>query len=144
MATHSMANLMRTVLALAVVGQTIAPFAAPATAQGLNPGDDLDKSTAAQAEGTMPPELLPRYKDGKFENKIVAWPPGYRWETSFQEATLGNKGKYELHYKGTIIDKATNEQPNYVYGLPFPDVDPNDPQVAAKILWNAYYAYWYQ
>ena len=26
----------------------------------------------------MPPELLRHYKEGKFENKIVAWPPGYR------------------------------------------------------------------
>ena len=42
MATHSMANLMRSVLALALVGLTTAPFAAPATADGLKPGDKLD------------------------------------------------------------------------------------------------------
>ena len=106
MATHSMANLMRSVLALALVGLTTAPFAAPATADGLKPGDKLDKSTASQAEGMMPPEILQHYKDGKFENKVVEWPSGvFRWETEFQEATVSNKGKYELNDKGTIVDK---------------------------------------
>ena len=76
MATHSMANLMRSVLALALVGLTTAPFAAPANADGLKPGDVLDKSTAAQAEGMMPPEILQHYKEGKFQNKVVDWPSG--------------------------------------------------------------------
>ena len=93
----------------------------------------------------LPPELLRHYKDGKFENKIVEWPAGqYRWESDFQEATLGNKGKYELNDQGTIIDKSTGKQPTYVYGFPFPDIDPKDPKAAAKILWNSYYGYWYQ
>ena len=144
MATHSMANLMRGVLALALVGLTTAPFAPPATADGLKPGDKLDKSTASQAEGMMPPEILQHYKDGKFENKVVEWPSGvFRWETEFQEATVSNKGKYELNDKGTIVDKSTKEQPPFIYGFPFPDVDANDPQAAAKILWNSYYGYWY-
>ena len=145
MATLSMATLTRTGLALAIFASVSLPLPARvAAADGLKPGDVLNKETADQAEGMMPPELLRHYKDGGFQNKIVEWPAGYRWESAFQEATLGNKGKYELNDQGTIIDKATNEQPKYVYGFPFPDIDPKDPKAAGKILWNAYYGYWYQ
>jgi hypothetical protein len=131
--------------ALAIAASTSLSRATPSAADdALKPGDVLNQDTASKAEGMMPPELLRHYKEGQFANKIVAWPPGYRWETAFQEATLDNKGKYEVNDTGTIIDKATGEQPKYVYGFPFPDIDPNDPKVATKILWNAYYGYWYQ
>src|SRR5262249_43244457 len=44
--------------------------------------------------------------------------------------------------KGTIIEKTTGQQPSYVYGHPFPDIDPKDPKAAVKILWNSYYNLW--
>jgi len=145
MATLLPSNLRRAVLALAIVaGATIAPLRAASAEDALGPGDVLNQETADKAEGLLPPELLRHYKDGKFQNKIVEWPANtFRWESAFQEATLGNKGKYDLNVKGTIIDKATGEQPSYVYGFPFPDIDENDPKAAAKILWNSYYGYWY-
>ena len=33
-----------------------------------------------------------------------------------------------LYDKGTIVDKSTKEQPPFIYGFPFPDVDANDPK----------------
>ena len=144
MATRSMANRMRSFVALAIVASMASPPSAAAQADALKPGDTLDKDTAAKAEGLLPPEILRHYQEGKFSNKIVDWPANqFRWESAFQEATLSNKGKYELNDKGTIIDKSTGEQPQYVYGFPFPEIDPNDPKAGAKILWNAYYGYWY-
>ncbi len=110
----------------------------------LKPGDVLGQENAHLAEGLLPPEILRHYKDGSFRNKIVEWPNGaFRWEAAFQEATLDNRGKYDVDEKGTIIDKATGKQPPYIYGFPFPDIDPKDPKAGAKILWNAYYGYWY-
>jgi len=140
-----MASVSRISVVLAIVAATISsPPSACLAEEGLKPGDVLSQENAAQAEALLPPEILRHYKDGKYKNKIVEWPSGaFRWETAFQEATLDNKGKYEVNDKGTIVDKATGEQPTYVYGFPFPDVDPNDPKAGAKILWNAYYGYWY-
>jgi len=140
---------MRTDAMLRLVRSSIAPMvllaAVAVQAQELKPGDVLNKDTASQAEGLLPPEILQHYKDGKFENKIVEWPSGqYRWDASFQEATLDNKGKYEINDLGTIVDKTTGEQPEYIYGLPFPEIDPADPKVATKILWNSYYGYYQQ
>jgi hypothetical protein len=143
MAVLSMRNLRRLGRALVLLClMTLAP--APRAAADLKPGDVLNKDTAAQAEGLLPPEILQHYKDGKYENKIVEWPAGYRWDSGFMEATLDNKGKYELNDQGTIVDKSTKQQPPYIYGLPFPDIDPKDPQAGAKILWNAYYGYYNQ
>ena len=145
MVTQSMPSSTRVRRGLAIFLLTVGPLTATAFADGLKPGDVLNKDTASQAEGLLPPELLQHYKDGKFENKIVEWPAGkYRWDTSFQEATIDNKGKYEINDLGTIVDKSTGQQPPYVYGLPFPDLDPKDPKVATKILWNSYYGYYEQ
>ncbi|HEY8514308.1 MAG TPA: DUF1329 domain-containing protein [Candidatus Binatia bacterium] len=138
-----MTTVNRTALAFAF-GLAIALSFPVTSAAELKPGDVLNKDTAAQAEGLLPPEILQHYKDGKYENKIVEWPEGkFRWETAFEEATIDNKGKYDVNERGTIIDKSTGQQPPYVYGFPFPDIDPSDPKAGAKILWNAYYGYWY-
>src|SRR5262249_52221228 len=40
---------------------------------------------------------------------------------------------------GTIIDPKTGNQPTYVYGPPFPDIDRNDPQAGVKLIWNFFY-----
>ena len=139
-----MATLCRTALAFALAMLAILPLAATGYGDdGLKPTDVLSKDNASKAEGLLPPEILRHYTDGQFENKVVEWPPGYRWETAFQEATLDNRGKYDTDERGTIIEKATGKQPPYVYGFPFPDIDPRDPKVAVKILWNAYYNNWY-
>ena len=144
MATHSRSNVTRLLRGFAIFFLTCMPLGATASGD-VNPGDVLNQATASQAEGLLPPELLQHYKDGKFENKIVEWPAGkYRWDSSFQEATIDNKGKYEINDAGTIVDKSTSQQPPYIYGLPFPDIDPNDPKAATKILWNSYYGYYEQ
>ncbi|MGH7778808.1 MAG: DUF1329 domain-containing protein [Candidatus Binataceae bacterium] len=52
----------------------------------------------------------------------LAWPPPY------QAATEKYAAQVRLNDKG--------ELDNYVAGLPFPLLDPNDPQVATKVMWN--------
>ena len=102
-----MTTVNRTALAFAF-GLAIALSFPVTSAAELKPGDVLNKDTAAQAEGLLPPEILQHYKDGKYENKIVEWPEGkFRWETAFEEATIDNKGKYDVNERGTIIDKST-------------------------------------
>jgi len=61
----------------------------------------------------------------------------------FQEATRANAGRYVLSDAGSIIETGTGQQPAFVFGLPFPDIDPRDPQAATKIVWNYFYSDWY-
>jgi len=116
----------------------------PAGPQGLQPGMTLSRQNWQLAQGLLPPEVLAHYQKGEYENRILSWPNGLmRWEPEFLAATEANRGKYALSPAGSIVDVATGAQPPFIYGFPFPAVDAQDPQAAAKILWNAYYGYWY-
>src|SRR5262245_54555347 len=57
------------------------------------------------------------------ETKRVEWP------TAFKEATEKYASQVKLSSDGLSLQ-------NYVAGLPFPNLDPKDPQIALKIMWN--------
>lgn len=40
---------------------------------------------------------------------------------------------------GVKLDPSTNMISGYVAGTPFPNIDPNDPNAAEKVVWNYYY-----
>lgn len=118
--------------------------AATAAAPALAPGTVIDTSNWQAVERFLPPEVAKHYREGEFRNRIVAWPEGkFRWEAAFDEATRANRGRFVIDEAGTIIDKQSGKQPDYVYGFPFPDIDPADPKAGTKVMWNAYYGYWY-
>jgi hypothetical protein len=113
-------------------------------APGLKVGDMLDQHNAQLAKDLLPPEILKHYEKGEYRNKIVAYPTGNaHWEKSFLEATEQNSTQLDVDARGTIIEKGTGKQPAYIYGLPFPIIDPKDPKAAVKIVWNQFLAYWY-
>ena len=116
-------------------GEEIAP--------GLHVGDVLDKSNADKAKDLLPPEILQHYQSGAYRNRIVAYPQGTaRWERSFLDSTEKNAGQLDADDAGTIVYKGSGKQPDYVYGIPFPTIDPSDPKAAVKIVWNQFLAYW--
>jgi Protein of unknown function (DUF1329) len=113
-------------------------------APGLKIGDTLDQSNADKAKDLLPPEILKHYQDGGYRNEIGSWPEGiiYR-ERSFEESTRSNATKYDVDPNtGTIIEKATGKQPDYIYGMPFPNIDPADPRAGIKAVWNMFHNYW--
>ena len=62
------------------------------------------------------------------ETKRIEWPKAYK------EATEKYSGQVKLTPDGLDVK-------NYVAGLPFPNIDPKDPQVAYKIMWNYSYQF---
>ncbi|MCX8072381.1 MAG: DUF1329 domain-containing protein [Candidatus Binatia bacterium] len=111
---------------------------------GLKPGLILDANTAELAKGLLPPEIWEHYARGEYVSKIVSYPLGNpNWEKAFVEATKENAHRLTVDEKGTIIDKSTGKMPDYLYGLPFPDIDPSDPQAGVKVIWNYFLATWY-
>jgi hypothetical protein len=114
-------------------------------APGLKVGDTLDETNAERAKELLPPEVYSHYQKGEYKNPIGSWPPGIiHWDSSFEEATRQNAaGKYDLDPEtGTILEAASKKPPDYVYGIPFPKIAPEDPQGGLKALWNQFHNYW--
>ncbi len=113
---------------------------------GLGVGDMLDDKNAEKAATLLPPEILAHYRAGQYRNPLVSFPRGImHYAASFEEASKQNAGRYGIAPEtGTIIETATGAPPEYVYGLPFPEIRPDDPQAGIKALWNQVHAYWSQ
>jgi hypothetical protein len=113
----------------------------------LKDGDVLGPANWAEAKGLLPDEILDHYRQGDYVNAILDInKPGYlslQLPADFQQATRANAGLYALSDAGSIVEKRTGQQPPYVFGLPFPDIDPQDPRAGTKIVWNYFYANWY-
>ncbi|MBI3783916.1 MAG: outer membrane lipoprotein-sorting protein [Deltaproteobacteria bacterium] len=115
-----------------------------AHADDLKPGDVLDKSNWQKAEKLLPPEILKHYQNGDYANPIVDWDQTkFVWPKDFVEASSKNEGRYGIGENGEVIDKATGKQPAFLFGFPFPKIDPQDAHAAQQILWNFFYRTWY-
>jgi hypothetical protein len=53
----------------------------------------------------------------------------------YRKATEGHAANVKLSEDGLQLE-------GYVAGLPFPKVDPNDPQAAQKIMWKYSHNFW--
>jgi hypothetical protein len=104
----------------------------------LNSGDTLDKTTWQEAKGMMPDAILRRFEDGRHISKIIELPPeGTQWGSRFLKLTEANAGKYAIGPQGYLVETATGTWPHYMDGgFPFPQIEPNDPSIALKIMYN--------
>ncbi|MGO9453101.1 MAG: DUF1329 domain-containing protein [Candidatus Binataceae bacterium] len=104
-------------------------FAVPAHASPVKPGDFITPDNAASVVNLVSPGNFVLVRQG-MEMRIV--PTGQLdWPPSYKAATEKYSSQVALNQKG--------ELQNYVAGLPFPFLDPNDPQVATKVVWNFSY-----
>jgi hypothetical protein len=96
----------------------------------------------------LPEEILEHYRLGEYRNRFIDLAAGeYRSTESapdFAAASRANAGRYELSSQGSIVEVGTGQQPAYITGLPFPEVDAADPEAGTKIVWNHFYAVWYR
>src|SRR5208282_502328 len=97
-----------------------------AEASDVKPGDLITPDNAAKVADLVSPGNLVLVKQG-MQMKIVPterleWPPPYKTATEKYSPQVRLDEQGQLH--------------NYVAGLPFPLLDPNDPQVAYKAMWN--------
>jgi hypothetical protein len=101
-------------------------FTAPAAADVV-PGDKIGPHNVDKVKDLVSPGLEWCIKRGfpitVAETKRVEWPKAYR------EATEKYSAQVKLSPDGLRME-------NYVAGQPFPNIDPKDPQIALKIMWN--------
>src|SRR5580700_9753212 len=101
----------------------------PAHAQ-VKPGDKIAASNGEQVRALVSPGAFEAVSKG-MEMNIVA-PSRVDWPPPYQDATEKYSGQVRLapDHRDLI---------GYVAGQPFPLLDPNDPDVATKIMWNQYF-----
>lgn len=114
----------------------------------LGDGELLASDNWESARGLLPPPVLEHYRQGDYANRIVdLTAPGLEGvdlPPPLLEASRANRGRYRVTERGTIVDAATGAPPEHLVGLPFPDIEPNDPDAGVKIIWNYYLVQWYR
>ncbi|HSR56894.1 MAG TPA: DUF1329 domain-containing protein [Candidatus Binataceae bacterium] len=93
----------------------------------VNPGDMITSQTAAKVKDLVSPGVYYKVARG-MSMKIVPtqrvdWPPPYKDATEKYSAQV----RLSDDHRSVV---------GYVAGQPFPLIDPNDPYVANKIIWN--------
>ena len=105
-------------------------FSAAIAVADVQPGDVIGKDNLAAARELVGPGVAWCVEHGMVmkivPTKKVEWPRAYR------EATEVNSAQVRI-----AADR--NELQNYVAGMPFPNIDVNDPDAAMKIMWNYQY-----
>ncbi len=100
--------------------------ALPAAAR-VKPGDYITPDNAYKVKDSVAPGVYYKVTNGMTMKIVPAsrvdWPPPYR------DATEKYSEQVRLSPDGRTVV-------NYVAGQPFPFLDPNDPNVATKIIWN--------
>jgi hypothetical protein len=105
---------------------------APSTRADVVPGDVITEANVDKAKDLISPGLEWCVRFG-MPLKIIA-PKSTQWPKAFKEATEKYSGQVKLSADGLAMQ-------NYVAGQPFPNLDPMDPQMAQKIMWNYDYNY---
>ncbi len=105
-------------------------FAASVAFAEVQPGDVITRANVAKARELVGPGVAWCVEHGMtmtiVPSKKIEWPRRYR------AATEANAGQVRISSDGNVLE-------NYVAGLPFPAIDPNDPEAALKIMWNYQY-----
>ncbi|MFZ0890428.1 MAG: DUF1329 domain-containing protein [Candidatus Binataceae bacterium] len=111
------------------------PSVAPASSSSrplgtgqVKPGDKISAVNAAQAKELLSPGTYYAATKG-MEIDVVA-PHRIDWPPPYQDATE----KYSAQVR---LSPDHRSLVGYVAGQPFPLLDPNDPDVATKIMWNS-------
>ncbi|MGH8007286.1 MAG: DUF1329 domain-containing protein, partial [Candidatus Binatia bacterium] len=93
----------------------------------VQPGEVITKDNMSKAEGLLTPSMQWFVKQG-LPITVTAYKK-IELPKLYKEATEKYSGQVKLSADGKEIF-------NYVAGLPFPNIDPNDPMAGAKIMWN--------
>jgi Protein of unknown function (DUF1329) len=98
--------------------------------EGITPGLTITASNAQVAAAVLPPEVLKAVQSGDFEIKVQPT-TDVPIREEYIAATIEHADAATLGTDGMLQ--------NYKAGLPFPGLDPQDPQAGLKLGWNLRY-----
>ena len=107
-----------------------AAMVAPPAGADVQPGDVITKANIDKVKDLISPGVEWCINHG-MTMKIVPYKKVV-WDKGYREATEKYSGQVKLAPDGRSLI-------GHVAGMPFPNIDPNDPQIALKIMWNFYH-----
>src|SRR5882762_1254652 len=119
-----LANKTALIMAFACV------LAASSVSAQVKSGDTIDKASLDRVKDLVSPGVAFFLKKGMTIQVVDPTPIG--WPRAYRDATEKFSAQVKLAADGVSID-------NYTAGMPFPNVDSNDPKAALKIMWNYEY-----
>src|SRR5437016_3317779 len=96
------------------------------------PGDKITDQNMEKVKDLISPGMEWCIKRG-FPMTIVE-PKRIEWPKAYKEATEKYSAQVKLAPDGLSVQ-------NFIAGQPFPDLDPKDPQIALKIMWDYEYKF---
>jgi len=125
--------MLRAKLLVISITLPVTLFAASSVCAQVRPGDVITANDAHRAESLLSPGLEWMLKHGMrmtvSDYRPVAVPP------AFAEATARYSANVQLSSDGRGVE-------NWIAGMPFPAIDPNDPDVAQKIMYDFASRWW--
>jgi len=128
---------------LPILGLILCLASASTVSADVAPGDVINKDNWQKVQGLVPDPVLNWIKKGDvLEIGELSYNPAEFMPPAVLESLTANAGKYDIDEKGIIIEKSSGKAPDFIVGLPFPNIDLDDPRVGYKIMHNKnYYTY---
>ena len=117
-------------VSMALLVAAAAAAFSPLARADVQPGDVITKANVDKVKDLVSPGVEWCVKHG-MTMKIVPYKK-IEWNKAYREATEKYGGQMKLAPDGRSLI-------GHVAGMPFPNIDPNDPQIAQKIMWNYEY-----
>jgi hypothetical protein len=104
-------------------------------------GDVIDDTNWEKIEGMVPEPVLNYVKKGDLTIRVddLAFDPREYMSPYDKQHLESNKGKYDLNEEDVIIEVQSGKPPDFIEGIPFPEIDLNDPKAATKIAFDNNY-----
>jgi hypothetical protein len=104
-------------------------------------GDVIDKTNWEKIGGMVPEPVLNYVKKGDLTIRVddLDFDPREYMSSYDKQYLESNKGKYDLNEEGVIIEVPGGKPPDFIEGIPFPEIDLNDPKAGSKIVFNNFY-----
>ena len=132
---------IRHCMTILLLAFAFAPLTSQPVLADVSPGEVIDTSNWEKAKGLLPEPVLAWVRKGELTLHIgeLEVDPREMYPPFTKEAYQTNIGKYEVDEDSAIIETSTGKIATFISGFPFPEIDPNDPKVAEKIMHNKNY-----
>ena len=125
-----------------LIGFACGAWVVPSASADVVPGDVIDSSNWQKVESLLPEPVLDWVKRGEFIldiGELDVEDPVKNRSDYVLAAMETNRGKYTLDENLGIIEKETGKFATHLVGFPFTVIDPEDPLVVEKLMYNKLY-----